>query len=111
MRELDSPVGSTVYVPTGRSGPAVPRNEALRGGVVLCDLVWDVSRPSGNFAALYHSRTYARGAVSLDSCAHERALPFVVSVDLIEVGEHLLGRAVDLDAVLDHGFDSLVGSG
>jgi len=70
---------------------------------VLCDLVWDVSRPSGNVAALYDLRTYARGAVSLDSCAHERALPLVVSVNLIEVGEHLLGRAVDFDAVLDHG--------
>jgi hypothetical protein len=31
-----------------------------------------------------------------------------VSVNLIEVGEHLLGRAVDLDAVLDHGFDPLL---
>ena len=30
MRELDSPIGSTVYVPTGRIRPAVPRNEALR---------------------------------------------------------------------------------
>jgi hypothetical protein len=31
-----------------------------------------------------------------------------VSVNLIEVGEHLLGRAVDLDAVLDHGFARLL---
>ena len=64
--------------------------------------------PSGNVAALYHSRTDAYGPVSLDSCAHELALPLVVSVNLIEVGEYLLGRAVDLDAVLDHGFDPLV---
>jgi hypothetical protein len=108
MRELDSPVGSTGYVPTGRIGPAVPRNEALWGWVVLCDLVWEVSRPSGNVAALYDSRTYAHVAVSLDGSAHERPLPLVVSVDLIEVGEHLLGRAVDFDAVLDHGSDPLV---
>jgi hypothetical protein len=67
-----------------------------------------VSRPSGNVAALYHPRTYAHGPVSLDSGVHERALPLVVSVNLIEVGEHLLGRAVDLDAVLDHGFDPLL---
>jgi hypothetical protein len=28
-----------------------------------------------------------------------------MSVNQNEVGEHLLNRAVDLDAVLDHGFD------
>ena len=89
-----------------QAGGAAERG--LARGIVLCDLVWDVSRPSGNIAALYHSRTYAHGAVSLDSCAHKRALPLVVSVNLIEVGEDLVGRAVDLDAVLDHGFDPLL---
>jgi hypothetical protein len=33
-----------------------------------------------------------------------------VSVNLKKVGEHLLGRAVDLDAALDHGFDPLLTS-
>ena len=78
MREVDSPIGSTVYVPTGanRAGGAAERD--LARGVVLCDLVWEVSHPSGSVAALYHSRTYAQGPVSLDSCAHELALPLVV---------------------------------
>jgi hypothetical protein len=39
--------------------------------------------------------------------AQKATLPLVVSVNLIEVGEHLLGRAVDLDALLDHGLDPL----
>ena len=68
----------------------MPRNETLWGGVVLCDLEWEVSRPSGNVAALYHSRTHADGPVSLDRCAHELVLPLVVSVNLIDIGEHLL---------------------
>src|SRR5262249_26502771 len=84
-----------------RSGGASEGSPAW--GFVLGDLVRNVSYPASNLAPLEHARAHPRGAVRLDLCAHERRLPLAVPVQLIEVGEHCLGGAVDFDAVLDHG--------
>src|SRR5205085_4837300 len=71
--------------------------------LVLGDLVCDVPRPTGDLALVGSTRADAGRPLGLDLYLDDGLLPLAMPVELIEVREHLLGRAVDLDTVNDHG--------
>ena len=109
-------IGSAMPVTGSYSGSRAARlktaftsdsaERSLARRVVRRDLVRNVSSSARYLASLQHARTYTCRPVCLHLRTHERALPLAVAVQLVEVGEHLLGRAIDLDAVLDHGTSS-----
>jgi hypothetical protein len=53
-------------------------------------------------AYLVHASTDMHRPLALEMGAHDGVLPFAVTLDLVEVGEHLIRRSIDLNAVSDH---------
>ena len=78
-----------------------PSERHLAGRVVLRDLVGDRLRPAWHAPDVGGSRPHPRRAIGLPFAAHDLRLPFAVPLEVVQIGEHILGTARDLDAVND----------
>src|SRR5262249_48828816 len=87
----------------GPYGPAPPSERHLARRVVLSDLVGDRLCPARHAPDVGGPRPHPGRAVCLPLAADDLRLPFAVPLEVVQVGEHVLETARDLDAVRDLG--------